>query len=104
MLKNSKSIVKSVRLSEKVYDFVLSMPGRGFTKKFEYIVLRFMDEQPKLEKKLAELEQQISTRQKQLDQISQKVTALDITVESIFSLQDEIHEIQRQIKLIVNME
>ena len=57
-----KNISKSVRLSDKVYNYILSFEGDGFNQKFENLVIFAMEQEDKKRKQLADLDKLISTR------------------------------------------
>lgn len=93
---------KSIRLSERVLRYIEAAPGEGFNQKFENIILFAEERIPELKKEEEHYILLISQRCKQLEQISEKIQSLDIAIQAIFSLQDEVNSIQRQIDQIIN--
>jgi len=76
-LKEKKSNAKSVRMSDKVLEYVEGFAGNGFNEKFENMVLYFMENEPKLkerissgEKRLKSLEYDISKKQGLLKELT----------------------------------
>ena len=99
---NRKSNAKSVRLSDEVMAYILKAPGDGFNQKFENIVLEAKKTEPERQKRLAYYDGLIEKRKKQLARIEDKVESLDITIQAVFSLQDEVNRIRKQIEDIIN--
>ena len=62
-----KNISKSIRISEKVYNYILSFDGDGFNQKFENIILFAMENENDLLKRISELEYIISQRNDELN-------------------------------------
>ena len=54
-----KSIAKSVRLTQEVFDYIDSAPGNGFNEKFENIILEAKRGESDRKKELARLDKQI---------------------------------------------
>ena len=65
-----KSISKSIRLTQKVYDYVNSFEGDGFNQKFENIILFMMEEEQVKRKRLNELDKLISVRSEELSKLN----------------------------------
>ena len=65
-----KNISKSVRLSEKVYNYINDYEGQGFNQKFENIILFAMEEEERLMKRLSDLESLIAVRSEELNKIN----------------------------------
>lgn len=93
---------KSIRLSDKVLRYIEAAPGDGFNQKFENIIVEAVEAVPGREKEVAYYDQLIEKRRKQLSRIADKVESLDVTIQAVFSLQDEVRRIQRQIEAIIN--
>lgn len=101
MVANFKKNQKSVRLTDEVLAYVENAPGDGFNQKFENLVLEMKRTEPERKKRLTELEHKISLKQKQLSVIVDSVESLDITIQAIFSLQEEVHRIQAGLSKIL---
>ena len=56
-----KNIQKSIRLTEETYNLLMSMSGVGLSEKIETLVHSYVDELPKLEKKIAERKRYLSS-------------------------------------------
>ena len=98
----AKSNSKSIRLSDEVLAYIEKSKGNGFNEKFENIILHAKEDEPRLQKQLNYLDEQITKKHVQLDTISQKVNSLDEQVNAIFSLSDQIHKIQKNMKKLVD--
>lgn len=97
-----KSIQKSVRLSEEVAAYIEDMPGEGFNRKFENLVMACKRDEPERLRKIENYDELIQKRKRQLNIIAEKVETLDSTVQSLFSLQDVVKKIQGQIDDLLN--
>ena len=69
-----KNISKSVRLSNKVYQYIESFEGDGFNQKFENIVLFALEQEDKKRKQLADLDKLISTRSEELTRLNSNLS------------------------------
>ena len=58
MTLTKKSIAKSVRLTQEVFDYIDSAPGNGFNEKFENIILEAKRGESDRKKELARLDKQ----------------------------------------------
>lgn len=65
-----KNISKSVRLSQKVFDYINAFDGDGFNQKFENIILFAMEQEDVKRKRLEELDKLIDLRNKELSAIN----------------------------------
>lgn len=65
-----KNISKSVRLSQKVFDYINDYEGDGFNQKFENIILFVMEQEDVKRKRLEELDNLIDVRSKELSVIN----------------------------------
>lgn len=97
-----KSNAKSIRISDEVLAYIESAPGDGFNQKFENIILDAKQTEPARKKLVTYYDGLIEKKRKQLDRIADKVESLDLTIQAVFSLQDEVRVIQRQIETIIN--
>lgn len=93
---------KSVRLSDKVFHYIEAAPGNGFNNKFENIIIEAVETVPQRERELAYYDDLIKKRKVQFDEISTKINRFDFSIQSIFRLQEKVHDIQRQIEQIIN--
>lgn len=97
-----KSNAKSIRISDEVLAYIEKAPGDGFNQKFENIILDAKRTESERKKNVAYYDELIEKRKKQLSRIADKVESLDVTIQAVFSLQDEVRIIQRQIEAIIN--
>ena len=65
-----KNISKSVRLSQKVFNYINAFDGDGFNQKFENIILFAMEQEDVKRKRLEELDKLIDLRNKELSAIN----------------------------------
>ena len=68
-----KNISKSVRLSQKVFDYINAFEGDGFNQKFENIILFAMEQENVKRKRLKELDNLIDVRSKELSVINTNI-------------------------------
>lgn len=64
-----KSVAKSVRMTEQVYEYIQRQEGNGFNEKFENMVLYAMDSEADRQQCLAFLDQQIADREKKIHEM-----------------------------------
>lgn len=94
MTKGSKSISRSVRMTELTYQFVESMPPqydsngkeKGFNQKFEDLVFKCYCELPEAEERLKELNNDIkraSQKQREIDDFLREVRQVTYSLENI---------------------
>lgn len=93
---------KSIRISDEVLTYIENAPGDGFNQKFENIILDAKRTEPERKRIVAHYDELIQKRKEQLSRIADKVESLDVTIQAVFSLQDEVRIIQRQIEAIIN--
>lgn len=67
-----KSNIRSMRFSNEIIEMIESQAGETFTAKFENLVQRCMWELPYREKKLKYINEMISRRTKQLEDLTEK--------------------------------
>lgn len=96
-----KSNSKSVRVSDEVLAYIENARGDGFNQKFENIILDAKRSEPERKRRLVEYDRLIEQRKQQLSKITEKIQLLDIEIQAIFSLQDEVHHIQKQLAKIL---
>ena len=66
MTLTKKSIAKSVRLTQEVFDYIDSAPGNGFNEKFENIILEAKRGESDRKKELARLDKKIERQQRSM--------------------------------------
>lgn len=65
----TKSISKSVRLTEEVHGYIMEMPGKGFNEKFENIILEAKKTEAQRKEHLAVLTEQINEKRCELNNL-----------------------------------
>lgn len=71
-----KTNIRSIRFSDELAELINQQVGNSFTEKFENLITRCVWEQPAAEKKIKALEQEISRKQRQLEDLRKKHLAL----------------------------
>ena len=66
-----KNNLKSVRLSDRVMDYVINFEGDGFNQKFENLVLFCMEQEESKKQRITLLDQQIARQYKKLYALQQ---------------------------------
>mgnify|MGYP001302614886 CR=1 FL=1 len=72
-----KSILKTMRLSEDVIDYINSQPGDSFTGKFETMIYQVRYGQKERLARLNQLDDWIAQKENRFDQISKDLKALE---------------------------
>ncbi len=57
-----KTVSKSVRMTEEVYGYVMQTPGKGFSEKFENIILTAWKRIPELNGEIGRLEKKLEVK------------------------------------------
>ena len=71
-----KNNFKSVRMSDRVMDYVINFEGDGFNQKFENLVLFCMEQEETRKQKIAFLNQQIAKQYNELDALRQLMSKI----------------------------
>ena len=80
-----KSISKSIRLSQEVYDYIDGYAGKGFNQKFENIILFAKRTEKDKCKHIAKLDADIEKRQKELSVLLDRLRELHSRINAIDS-------------------
>lgn len=91
---NTKSIAKSVRLTQEVFDYIMEVPGKGFNEKIERLVMETKQSNPELPKQLIDTENMIERRQLYLNKLVEKSDVMDLIVKDLIHLQHNVHRLQ----------
>ena len=94
----AKSISKSVRLSDEVFDYINQSPGKGFNEKFENIILRAKKEESDREQRLKDLQRQIDEEERKLYQLFEKYRYLDDYFRNFVSMRHQLDNMQQLLK------
>ena len=79
----SKSIAKSIRLSDEIFAYIDEYRGNGFNEKFENIILDAMLSEKDRKMRLASLDLQIKARMDFLNDINSRLTDVSISLEAL---------------------
>lgn len=96
----TKSIQKSVRLSESVYDYIMLAPGKGFNEKVENIILEAKVEEKTRRSKLDELNIQIEKQQRKLYELFERYRYLDDFLRDFLQVYHRLIVMRDQLKQI----
>lgn len=94
----AKSISKSVRLSDEVYQYIMQSPGKGFNEKFENIILRAKKEESDREKRLKDLQLQIDEEERKLYQLFEKYRYLDDYFRTFIAMRHQLDNMQQLLR------
>ncbi|MBO5093192.1 MAG: hypothetical protein J6C33_02410 [Lachnospiraceae bacterium] len=83
-----KCNLKSVRMTDKVYEYVQAFEGEGFNQKFENMVLYFMEYENQKKRTIQELDKQIAARWDELKQLEQGKVLMDDALRSLQSFRE----------------
>jgi hypothetical protein len=100
MAKNNQ---KCVRMDDEILRIVENVKGDGFNNKFEKLVLEYHKSIPEREKYLANLEEQIQTKLKNLADIEKRINGLKNLEFSLDNLRRDILRITDSASSIVNV-
>lgn len=89
-----KNIVKSVRLTQEVFDYIDSAPGNGFNEKFENIILEAKRGESDRKKELARLEDRINKQQRKQNLLFQQLTNFNYFLNSFEAAHKSLHDLR----------
>lgn len=76
-----KSNNKSVRLDDRIYNYVIKYRGDGFNQKFENIVIDFFESENDRKKRINDLDILISKRENEINSLNDKLhKMLDMSI------------------------
>lgn len=78
-----KCNLKSVRMTDKVYEYVQTFQGEGFNQKFENMVLYFMEHEKQKRETIMELDKQIAEKSRDLRKLEKGKELMDDVLESL---------------------
>ena len=64
-----KNVAKSIRMSEKVNDYIVNYRGNGFNEKFQNIILDAMEQESERDLIIQTLDKRIETSRKKLEEL-----------------------------------
>ena len=68
-----KNLSKSIRISERVFQYIDDYEGNGFNEKFSNIITHAMESEKKREKRLDELQAYIRLEETKLNELKQEI-------------------------------
>ena len=97
MTLTKKSIAKSVRLTQEVFDYIDSAPGNGFNEKFENIILEAKRGESDRKKELARLDKQIEKQQRKESLLFEKYNYLESSFRDFVYIHRQIENLRQDI-------
>ena len=94
---DKKSIAKSVRLTQEVFDYIDSAPGNGFNEKFENIILEAKRGESDRKKELARLDKQIEKQQRKESLLFEKYNYLESSFRDFVHIHHQIENLRQDI-------
>lgn len=82
-----KCNLKSVRMTDKVYNYVMAAEGEGFNQKFERLVIRCMEMEEQKRTELKILDSQIQERRQELARLERGKQLMDNVLNMLQELQ-----------------
>lgn len=86
---------KSIRLTDRVYNYIINYRGDGFNQKFENIIIDAMESEKKRNKEIYLLDDCINDRRIELDNLNKKLMKLnkiDFKMQHIINIVNELSE------------
>jgi hypothetical protein len=90
----AKNISKSVRLSEEVFTLVDNRPEEGFNNKFESMVLEFYRSASDREHEIYKLDQYISGKREQLQDLIIKINKLSAVADKLQTIVYDVNNLE----------
>ncbi len=81
-----KSIQKSIRLSDKSYNYIMSLPGASFSEKLDYIVSQYT-------KILPELQEFITAKKKYIAILDERIKQKEVLIVKLNIIEKHIMEL-----------
>lgn len=85
-----KSNAKSIRLSDKVLNYIMAYRGDGFNEKFENIILDFMESEADWKRQIALYDSLIADQKKRYYSMRDKLSSLDPMVQACLHINSRI--------------
>lgn len=90
----TKSIAKSIRISDEVFEYIDQAPGKGFNEKFENIILEAKLEEPKRKKELARLDKSITEKRSELQRLFDQYRYMDEFFKTVLRMQHQLYDLK----------
>ena len=97
MTLTKKSIAKSVRLTQEVFDYIDIAPGNGFNEKFENIILEAKRGESDRKRELARLDKQIEKQQRKESLLFEKYNYLESSFRDFVYIHHQIENLRQDI-------
>jgi len=97
----AKNIAKSIRMSEKVNNYIMQAPGNGFNEKFENIILSAMESESERVAQLQRLDKQISNKRDQIYKLEDSLRSLTPLVQAALKINSSVNEFNEKFKDIL---
>lgn len=91
-----KSNAKSIRLSDKVLNYIMAYRGEGFNEKFENIILDAMESEDARLKSLEHYDMLIAGERERYFAMRDKLRSLEPMVQGCLHINSRIRELDRQ--------
>lgn len=96
-----KSVAKSIRMTEKIYDYINRYPGNGFNEKFENIIFYAMESEQERVQELKRLDKQISNKRDQIYKLESTLRSLTPLVQAALGVNSSVNEFREKFKNIL---
>ncbi len=93
---SKKNNAKSIRLSDKVMNYILSYRGNGFNEKFENIILDAMESEKERERQIEFYENQIETIKEKYFLMADKLRHLEPMVQAALHVNSRINQLNKE--------
>lgn len=97
----AKNNAKSVRMSDKVYNYIMQAPGNGFNEKFENIILLAMESEQERVAQLQRLDKQISDKRDQVYKLEASLRSLTPLVQAALGINTSVNAFKEKFKDIL---
>ncbi|MBQ7776416.1 MAG: hypothetical protein IJ379_10910 [Lachnospiraceae bacterium] len=97
-----KNNSKSIRVSDKVMNYILSYPGNGFNEKFENIILYAMESEAERTEELKRLDDIIRDKKNKYYALCDKLRTLEPLVQAALHVNSRVRELDEQLKDCIN--
>lgn len=97
----AKNIAKSIRMSDKVNDYIMQAPGNGFNEKFENIILSAMESEKDRVAQLQRLDKQIDEKRDQIYKLEASLRSLTPLVQAALGINTSVNAFKEKFKDIL---
>lgn len=94
----TKDIHKSLRFSQRVYDYIDTFEGDNFNQKFSRMIYFFCDEEENKQKQIQYYEKQIQEKVNVLKSLTEKIAKLHTLNRDLTALFQEVDWLQKKVK------